>query len=355
MWRNIACLTVLTLALLPSPVWGQYPQEETIQLASAVLQENVSVPLNGIPRSILANSHGIAIIPNVLKGGFVIGARHGKGVLITRDDNGNWRAPVFIKLTGGNIGWQIGVQATDVILVFKTRKSINGILSGKFTLGADAAASAGPVGRNASAATDQRLQAEIYSYSRSRGLFAGLSIDGSVLRVDRYANAAYYRSPAPGVPVTVPPSAIRLVEAVAAYAVTPGQPTAVPAGDQTENPGQFLQELVTEDATTLRGQLAQSDAKLQRILNGEWTAYLALPAQVFGQDGHPSPESLLLCIGRFEAVTANATYASLASRPEFQSTFDLLKRYHMAISRAKPPLNLPPPPDGQAWNQRTLK
>ena len=114
---------------------------------------------------------------------------------MVRDEQGAWQAPQFVSLTGGSVGWQAGVQATDVILVFKTQKSIQGLMEGKFTLGVDAAAAAGPVGREATAATDATLKAEIYSYSRSRGLFAGVSLDGSALQIEYEANQSYYRAP----------------------------------------------------------------------------------------------------------------------------------------------------------------
>jgi lipid-binding SYLF domain-containing protein len=183
---------------MASEALAQQQQEQTIQAAAAVLNETMSTPGNRIPQAMLADAHGVAIIPNVIKGGFVVGARHGRGVLFIREADGVWHAPVFITLTGGNIGWQAGLQSSDIILVFKTQQSIQGILSGKLTLGADAAAAAGPVGRQTAMATDGKLSAEIYTYSRSRGLFAGVSIDGSVLRIDQLATGAYYQSSAVG-------------------------------------------------------------------------------------------------------------------------------------------------------------
>ena len=153
---------------------GQGREEELVRGSIAVLNENMAIPAQAIPQRMLSDAEGVAIIPKVIKGGFVIGARHGRGTLLVRDQNKGWHAPVFVTLTGGSIGWQVGVQSTDVILVFKTRKSIEGILSQKFTLGVDAAAAAGPVGRQASAATDAQFKAEIYSYARSRGLFLGV-------------------------------------------------------------------------------------------------------------------------------------------------------------------------------------
>ncbi len=129
----------------------------------------------------------------MVKVGFILGGRFGKGVVLRRGTSGvGWSEPVFLTLTGGSVGFQIGAQATDVILVFKNRRGLDSLVNGKFTLGADAAVAAGPVGRNAAAATDVQLKSEILSYSRSRGLFAGVALDGSVLEIDQSANASYY-------------------------------------------------------------------------------------------------------------------------------------------------------------------
>jgi lipid-binding SYLF domain-containing protein len=132
------------------------------------------------------------VIPDVIKGGFFVGGRRGKGVLVVRSSNGEWSNPTFITLTGGSFGWQIGGQSTDVLLVFKTSRSVENISRGKLTLGADAALAAGPVGRHTGAATDARLAAEVYSYSRSRGLFAGVALEGAAISIDDSANRALY-------------------------------------------------------------------------------------------------------------------------------------------------------------------
>ena len=213
----LGCLTALSL-VFAQVASAQSPEEGTVQAAGVVLNETMASAGHQLPQAMLADAYGVAIIPNVIKGSFIVGARHGRGLLFIREENGIWRAPVFITLTGGNIGWQVGLQSSDIILVFKTPKSVEGVLSGRLTLGADAAVAAGPVGRQAAAATDERFQAEIYAYSRSRGLFAGVSIDGSVLRMDQFATSAYYRSPAPGQPVIVPPSAQQLTQTIVAYA-----------------------------------------------------------------------------------------------------------------------------------------
>jgi hypothetical protein len=288
----------------------------------------------------MADAQGIAILPNVIKGGFVVGARHGKGVLLVRDENGSWQTPTFISLTGGNIGWQVGLQATDLILVFRTRQSVQGILNGKLTIGADAAAAAGPVGRQAAAATDGRLKAEIYSYSRSRGLFAGVSIDGSVLKVDQFANATYYRSPNSGQPATVPASALQLLDQVAAYCDVSRLPAASLTGQQPA----LAEEHATRQADAVRNQLAQIAPKLYGLLDQQWGAYLALPAEVFTGDGHPSAEALTHSLAHFDTVAKDPRYRTLAERPEFQSTYGLLKQYISARPQDDNPLQLPPPP-----------
>lgn len=160
--------------------------------AAEVFGEIMAVPEQEIPAALLKKVHAIAIVPGVIKVGFVIGGRHGKGVLMTRGDNGKFGDPLFISLSSGSVGWQIGAQSSDVILVFRSRRGVDGVTSGKFTLGADASVAAGPVGRDAGAGTDVKLKSEIYSYSRARGLFAGISLEGSALQVDEEANADYY-------------------------------------------------------------------------------------------------------------------------------------------------------------------
>jgi lipid-binding SYLF domain-containing protein len=163
-----------------------------INAATEVMQEILSIPETAIPPALLSNAYGIAIIPGVLKAAFILGARYGSGILLVHDKENGWSNPSFVKLYGGGVGWQIGAQSTDVILVFKSSKSISGITKGKFTLGADASVAAGPVGRSVEAATDAQLKAEIYSYSRNRGLFVGVSLEGASLQIDNAADAAFY-------------------------------------------------------------------------------------------------------------------------------------------------------------------
>lgn len=153
---------------------------ERLSAASEVINEVMSVPDKGIPQSILAGAACVVVIPHYKKGAFVIGAQYGQGVATCRTDHG-WSAPAFVQLTGGSFGWQIGGQSTDLILVAMNKNGLEHMLHNKFKIGADAAASAGPVGRNAQAGTDWKMNAEFLTYSRSKGLFAGLDLDGTVL------------------------------------------------------------------------------------------------------------------------------------------------------------------------------
>ncbi|MGA7180339.1 MAG: lipid-binding SYLF domain-containing protein [Thiobacillaceae bacterium] len=167
-------------------------ESEKVETATDVLRQITAIPEQEIPPALLRNAQGVAVIPGVIKAGFIVGGSYGKGILTVRDDKGQWSPPLFVTLAAGSLGWQIGAESTDVVLVFKTRRSVEGIVKGTFTLGADAAVAAGPVGRRGEAATDAELKAEILSYSRSRGLFAGISLQGSKISIDHDADAAFY-------------------------------------------------------------------------------------------------------------------------------------------------------------------
>jgi lipid-binding SYLF domain-containing protein len=170
-------------------------QEARLSTATRVLTELVQMPEQNIPTWLLERAHAVAVIPAVIKVGLGVGGRRGKGVLVIRKDNGQWSNPVFVNLTGGSFGFQVGVQSTDVVLVFTSRQSIEGIVGGKVTLGADASVAAGPVGRQSSAATDVGLTAQVYSYSRAQGLFAGVALDGSAMTIDHKSNESFYGRP----------------------------------------------------------------------------------------------------------------------------------------------------------------
>ncbi len=255
-----------------SPALAQSPLDDSVIAATQVLREIMAVPLNGIPESLLHQSQGIAMIPGMVKGGFIVGVRHGKGVLATRDEAGLWRAPVFITVTGGSVGAQAGVQATDLVLVFKTRRSVEGILRGKVTIGADLAVAAGPVGRQASAATDAQLKAEILSYSRSRGLFAGLAIDGATLHIDHRANAEYYALRPGQLQASIPRSGVALAQVLTSYAPPPGNGPAVVHAPKELPPPPFAPP---DEREAVRQQLLAAAERLQPLLDAAWQQYLA--------------------------------------------------------------------------------
>jgi len=167
-------------------------QTAKIDDAIDVVRDFTAIPESAIPENLLREAHGVAVIPSVIKIGLGIGGNFGKGILVVRQDDGSWGNPAFVRLSGGSIGWQIGAQSTDLILVFKDRRSVQGIFNDKLTLGAEASAAAGPVGRQTSASTDAQLKATIYSYSRNRGLFAGVSLNGAWFAMDRKANKLFY-------------------------------------------------------------------------------------------------------------------------------------------------------------------
>ena len=180
--------------VLAAPVLAATREERRVADAADVLDQLVRIPEKTIPPALLARAYAVAVIPNVVKVGLGLGARRGKGIIVVRQDDNSWSNPAFIALTGGSVGWQVGAQSTDVILVFRTRKGVENIANGKLTLGADASIAAGPVGRHTSIATDIQFQAEVVSYSRSRGLFAGVAFEGAGVTMDRKANVAFYGS-----------------------------------------------------------------------------------------------------------------------------------------------------------------
>jgi len=168
-------------------------EEGRLLTATEVVEEVQAMPDQQIPDALLSRAYGIAVIPDVTKVAFIFGGRHGNGVLVVRDTlTSPWSNPTFVSLTGGSWGFQVGAQSSDIILVFTTKTGIEGISGGKLTLGADASVATGPVGRQGSAATDMNFNAEIYSYARTRGLFGGIALDGSVISIDRSANASLY-------------------------------------------------------------------------------------------------------------------------------------------------------------------
>ena len=185
-------LMVIVLLLASANAWAGEEENQRAANAVRVLRELLQAPDRSLPSGMIADAYAVAVIPDVFKAGLVIGGRHGSGLISVKNEDGTWSYPSFITMSGGSIGFQVGVSSTDVILVFRTQRGVDSIVHGKFTLGADASVAAGPVGRTAQASTDAHLKAEIYSYSRARGLFAGAALDGSVISIDNDANAAVY-------------------------------------------------------------------------------------------------------------------------------------------------------------------
>jgi lipid-binding SYLF domain-containing protein len=331
-------------AFAATPALAGPAEDRTIAAAHEVLQQFQQLQISQIPESMLANVHAVAIIPDVVKLGFIVGGQRGHGVVVMRQADGSWRAPIFVTITGGSVGWQIGAQATDFMLVFKTQKSVEGLMRGTFTLGADAAIAAGPVGRRAQAATDAELKAEIYSYSRSRGLFAGVSLEGSALTIDDRANAGYYGVVAPGSPPPpVPPAAQQLVQIIAGLASRPqgsgqflGAPTTVPAAAFSP---------ATSPAGSTQAEVARAATSLTPVLDDRWRQYLALPGEVFDPSRRPSQQAVDAALGRFRAVAGNPQYQSLTSKPEFAATYQLLQKLADELRPSGAvQLALPPPP-----------
>lgn len=161
--------------------------------ATTTLDEIMAAADKSIPRAIMEKAEGIAVFPSLIKGGIGVGGQRGRGILSARDKtSGAWSSPAFLTITGGSIGAQFGVQAIDLVLVINNQRGLEQLVKNQFRIGADAAATAGPVGRDASASTDIQMRAQILSYSRARGLFAGVTLNGSTIRQDRDANERYY-------------------------------------------------------------------------------------------------------------------------------------------------------------------
>ena len=185
-------LAALLLAAASSHATAGVEEDELSRNAVRVVNEMQVIPESAIPDRLLDEAHAIAVIPDSIKAGLIIGGRRGHGLLSVKMPDGTWSKPAFITLTGGSIGFQAGVQSADIVLVFSSPRGLESIVNGKLTLGADAGVAAGPVGRHAAVATDGAMKAEIWSWSRARGLFAGIALDGAVLSIDDDANVEVY-------------------------------------------------------------------------------------------------------------------------------------------------------------------
>jgi lipid-binding SYLF domain-containing protein len=185
---------VIAFALSLTTLTAQSADEaKRIRDSVVVLDEIMAAGDKSVPRSILEKAVGVAVFPSLLKGGFVVGGQHGRGILSARDARtGLWSPPAFLTITGGSIGAQVGGQAIDLILVINNQRGLEQLVQNQFKIGADASVAAGPVGRDASASTDIQMRAQILSYSRTRGLFAGITLNGTTIKQDRDANERFY-------------------------------------------------------------------------------------------------------------------------------------------------------------------
>src|SRR5689334_22242488 len=251
---NLASIAVIATLAPTAPAFASAREEARLIEASGVLEELFAQRDTAIPARLMARAYGIAVIPNVVKVAAVVGGRRGSGAMVVRDANGKLTDPIMVSLTGGNVGWQIGVQSTDIVLVFTTEKGIEGITDGKLTLGADASVAAGPVGRAASAATDQNFTAEVYSYSRNRGLFAGVALDGSILSIDSKSNKGLYGQNAPASDIiarrvsTDVDAAKRFERAILASTAGHNAPPPASAGNAKSQPDALASTPVTQPA-----------------------------------------------------------------------------------------------------------
>lgn len=339
--------------------------------ATNVLSQSVAMP-SGLPQSMLASAQGIAIVPNMVRGAFVIGMQHGRGVLLVRGPGGTWQPPRMITITGGSLGYQVGVQSTDLILVVRTPQSVQNVLRGTLKVGVDASAAAGPVGRQASAATDLPMQAEILSYSRARGAFLGVSIDGSSISMDPGTDAAFYQPPG-----TIPASAMQLMQ-LATSLSGGGMPTVAPPGAQMvavspggpQGPppsGPPASPLASAPATPVtvptavmptaltvparpdkleaaRQQLDASSRQLAASLDDDWKKFLALPPEIYIPNHSPSVQSIEQAISRYEQVSEDPQFSSLTSQPAFQATLSGLWKLGEQLQGSEQKMRLPPPP-----------
>jgi lipid-binding SYLF domain-containing protein len=191
MKKAMAFVALLGLTTIGWAGSNREASDDRLDRAGKVLHEIMSAPDNGIPEEVLEHAKCVAVVPHMVKGGFIVGAENGRGVATCRTENG-WSAPAFFSITGGSWGLQIGLEGVDLVLIIQNESGMQRLISSKFEIGADASAAAGPVGRHASAGTDWKLDAEILTYSRAKGAFAGLTLTGGSIRRDDDSTQAVY-------------------------------------------------------------------------------------------------------------------------------------------------------------------
>jgi len=242
-------LTTLALSIGSPAARADAKTDQRLDESRRVFESFANLSEQAIPSWLLERAYGIVVIPNVIRGALIIGGRGGRGVLSVRNPDGSWTNPVFVTLGGANIGFQWGVQSTDLVLVLMSRKSVEGIAGGKMTLGADASIAAGPIGRSATAATDTTFKAQVLAYARNEGLFAGIALDGSIISIDDRWNATAYGVPGilgsqilAGTAGTPSPAATAfsaaLVRATSGAGTKTAAPTAAPAAKPAPPPAE---------------------------------------------------------------------------------------------------------------------
>lgn len=193
---KLVVTALAALVALAPAIRAQSNEADRLREAAVVFQEIMDAPDRAIPAGVLGRAEAIAVFPSTMKGGFIFGGHRGRGIISARDrESGGWSPPAFLTLTGASFGAQIGGQAVDLVLVVMNRRGLEQLVANQFKIGADASVAAGPVGRDAEATTDIQLRAQILSYSRTRGLFAGVTLKGSTIRQDRDANERVYGRP----------------------------------------------------------------------------------------------------------------------------------------------------------------
>jgi SH3 domain-containing YSC84-like protein 1 len=251
MKKLLVLLVVASFSLSARAAEDREKIVDRVQSAATVLDEIMAAPDKGIPEEVIGSARCIAVVPSLLKGGFIVGAAYGKGVVTCRTDTG-WSPPACFRVEGGSFGLQIGGQAVDIVMLVMNDKGMSNLLASKFKIGADASAAAGPVGRHAEAATDWKMRAELLTYSRARGLFAGISLNGSVVKQDKddtrefYGRMVSFRSILTG-KVAPPAGSEPLLKAAAKYAgnapakssateLKPAETTATATGMTSDSP-----------------------------------------------------------------------------------------------------------------------
>jgi len=190
-WLLALMLSVSSFSFAADDQGRESKASDRVQAAAEVLDEIQGAPDKGIPQQVLGSAECVAVVPGMLKGGFIVGAKHGRGLASCRTPKG-WSSPAFFVVTGGSIGWQIGGQEVDLVLLIMNKNGMKHLLSSEFSLGADASVAAGPVGRQAEGDTDWKMRAEVLTYSRARGLFAGITLNGAVIKQDKDSTREFY-------------------------------------------------------------------------------------------------------------------------------------------------------------------